>query len=47
MRTTVTFEVDLADDPQVRSPLRDKQITELTVPVNDRRLNGDGEWDPW
>ncbi len=44
MRTTVTFEGNLADDPQVRFTGSGKQITEITVPVNQRRQNNDGEW---
>ena len=44
MRTTVTFEGNLADDPQVRFTGSGKQITEITVLVSERRLNGAGEW---
>jgi single-strand DNA-binding protein len=44
MRTTVTFEGNLADDPQTRFTGSGKQITELTVLVNQRRQNSDGEW---
>ncbi|HZM79616.1 MAG TPA: single-stranded DNA-binding protein [Candidatus Limnocylindrales bacterium] len=44
MRTTVTFEGNLVDDPQVRFTPSGKQITEITVLVNERRQNGDGEW---
>ena len=44
MRTTVTFEGNLADDPQVRFTPSGKQITEITVLVNQRRQNSDGEW---
>ncbi len=44
MRTTVTFEGNLADDPQVRFTPSGKQITELTVLVNQRRQNSEGEW---
>jgi single-strand DNA-binding protein len=44
MRTTVTFEGNLADDPQVRFTPSGKQITEITVLANHRRQNGDGEW---
>jgi single-strand DNA-binding protein len=44
MRTTVTFEGNLADDPQVRFTGSGKQITEITVLVNQRRQNGDGQW---
>jgi single-strand DNA-binding protein len=44
MRTSVTFEGNLADDPQVRFTPSGKQITELTVLVNQRRHNSDGEW---
>jgi single-strand DNA-binding protein len=44
MRTTVTFEGNLADDPHVRFTPSGKQITELTVLVNQRRQTGDGEW---
>jgi single-strand DNA-binding protein len=44
MRTTVTFEGNLADDPQVRFTPSGKQITEITVLINQRRQNGDGEW---
>ncbi len=44
MRTTVTFEGNLADDPQVRFTPSGKQITELTVLINQRRQNNDGQW---
>ena len=44
MRTTVTFEGNLADDPQVRFTPLGKQVTELTVLVNQRREDGEGEW---
>jgi single-strand DNA-binding protein len=44
MRTTVTFEGNLADYPQTRFTPSGKQITELTVLVNQRRQNGEGEW---
>jgi single-strand DNA-binding protein len=44
MRTTVTFEGNLADDPQIRFTPSGKQVTELTVLVNQRRQNTDGEW---
>jgi single-strand DNA-binding protein len=44
MRTTVTFEGNLADDPQVRFTGSGKPITELTVLVNQRRQNNEGEW---
>jgi single-strand DNA-binding protein len=44
MRTTVTFEGNLADDPQTRFIGSGKQITELTVLVNQRRHNNRGEW---
>jgi single-strand DNA-binding protein len=44
MRTTVTFEGNLADDPQVRFTPSGKQITEITVLVNQRRQTSDGEW---
>jgi single-strand DNA-binding protein len=44
MRTTVTFEGNLADDPQVRFTPSGKQITEITVLVNERRLDGEGVW---
>jgi single-strand DNA-binding protein len=44
MRTTVTFEGNLADYPQTRFTQSGKQITELTVLVNQRRQNGEGEW---
>jgi single-strand DNA-binding protein len=44
MRTTVTFEGNLADDPQVRFTPSGKGITELTVLVNQRRQDGEGEW---
>ena len=44
MRTTVTFEGNLADDPQVRFTGSGKQVTEITVLVNARRQNSDGEW---
>ena len=39
-----TFEGNLADDPQVRFTPSGKQITEITVLVNQRRQNSDGEW---
>ncbi len=42
--TTVLFEGNLADDPQVRFTGSGKQITEITVLVNQRRHNNDGEW---
>ena len=44
MRTTVTFEGNLADNPQVRFTPSGKQVTELTVLVSERRLNAEGEW---
>ena len=44
MRTAVTFEGNLADDPQVRFTPAGKQITEITVLVNQRRQDSDGEW---
>jgi single-strand DNA-binding protein len=44
MRTTVTFEGNLADDPQVRFTPSGKLVTEITVLVNERRLNSDGQW---
>jgi single-strand DNA-binding protein len=44
MHTTVTFEGNLADDPQTRFTPSGKQITEITVLVNQRRQNNDGEW---
>ena len=44
MRTTMTFEGNLADDPQVRFTPSGKQVTEITVLVNQRRQNSDGEW---
>ena len=44
MRTTVTFEGNLADHPQTRFTPAGKQITELTVLVNQRRQNEVGEW---
>jgi single-strand DNA-binding protein len=44
MRTSVTFEGNLAHDPQVQFTPSGKQITEITVLVNERRQNGDGEW---
>ena len=44
MRATVTFEGNLADDPQVRLTPSGKPITEITVLVNARRQNSDGEW---
>jgi hypothetical protein len=44
MRTTVTFEGNLADDPHVRFTASGKQITELAVLVNARRQNSDGAW---
>jgi single-strand DNA-binding protein len=39
MRATVTFDGNLADDPHVRLTGSGKQITELTVLVNQRRQN--------
>jgi hypothetical protein len=39
----VTFEDNLADDPQVRVTPSGKQITEITVLINQRRLYGDGQ----
>ncbi len=44
MRTSVTFEGNLADDPQVRFTPSGKQIGEITVLVNQRRQTGAGEW---
>jgi single-strand DNA-binding protein len=44
MRTTVTFEGNLAGDPQIRFTGSGKQVTELTVLVNQRRQNSEGEW---
>jgi single-strand DNA-binding protein len=44
MRTTVTFEGNLADDPQTRFTPSGKQITELIVLVNARRPTSEGEW---
>jgi single-strand DNA-binding protein len=44
MRTSVTFEGNLAHDPQVRFTPSGKQITEITVLVNERRQDGGGEW---
>jgi hypothetical protein len=44
MRTTITFEGNLADDPQTRVTGSGRQVTELTVLVNQRRHNSDGEW---
>src|SRR4029450_285817 len=44
MRTTVTFEGNLADDPQVRFTGSGKQVTEITVLFNQRRKNEDGQW---
>jgi single-strand DNA-binding protein len=44
MRTPVTFEGNLADDPQVRFTPSGKQITEITVLVNQRRQTSDGVW---
>ncbi len=44
MRTTITFEGNLADDPQTRFTPSGKQVTELTVLVNQRRQNEVGEW---
>ena len=44
MRTTVTFEGDLADDPQVRFTPSGQQITEITVLVNERRPSNVGGW---
>jgi len=45
MRTTVTFEGNLAADPELRYTGAGKQVVEFTVLVNERRLSGDtGEW---
>ena len=44
MRTTITFEGNLADDPQTRFTPSGKPITQMTVLVNARRQNSDGEW---
>jgi single-strand DNA-binding protein len=44
MRTTVTSEGNLADDPRTRFTGSGKQVTELTVLVNQRRQDGDGKW---
>ena len=44
MRTSVTFEGNLVDDPQVRFTASGKQVTEITVLVNERRHNSDGGW---
>jgi single-strand DNA-binding protein len=44
MRTAVTFEGNLADDPQTRFTPSGRQVTELTVLVNQRRQTSDGEW---
>jgi single-strand DNA-binding protein len=44
MRTTVTFDGSLVDDPQVRFTPSGKQVPELIVLVNQRRQNSDGEW---
>jgi single-strand DNA-binding protein len=44
MRTTVTFEGNLADDLQVRFTPSGKRVTELTVLVNQRRQNNEGQW---
>ena len=43
MRTTVTFEGNLADDPQVRFTTSDQQRTEIAEPVNRAGKNTDGE----
>ena len=46
MRTTVTFEGNLAADPELRYTASGKQVVEFTVLVNERRLNTDtGEWE--
>jgi single-strand DNA-binding protein len=46
MRTTVTFEGNLAADPELRYTASGKQIVELTVLVNERRHNPDtGDWE--
>jgi single-strand DNA-binding protein len=46
MRTTVTFEGNLATDPELRYTGSGKQVVEFTVLVNERRLNSDsGGWD--
>jgi single-strand DNA-binding protein len=46
MRTTVTFEGNLAADPELRYTPSGKQIVEFTVLVNERRHNSDsGEWE--
>jgi single-strand DNA-binding protein len=44
MRTSVTFEGNLAHAPQVRFTGSGKQITEITVPVSERRHNSNGAW---
>ena len=46
MRTTVTFEGNLAADPELRYTPTGRQIVEFTVLVNERRLNTTaGEWE--
>jgi single-strand DNA-binding protein len=46
MRTTVTFEGNLAADPELRSAGSGKQVVEFTVLVNERRRSSDiGEWE--
>jgi hypothetical protein len=42
MRTTVTFERNLAGDPQVWFTGSGKQVSELTVLVNQRQQNNEG-----
>lgn len=45
MINTITFEGHLAEDPQLHITPSGKQIAELTVLVNERRRNADGEWE--
>ena len=45
LTTTVTFEGNLAADPECASPPHRKQLAELRVLVNARRQNDAGEWE--
>ena len=45
LTTTVTFEGNLAADPELRFTSTGKQLAELRVLVNPRRQNDAGEWE--
>lgn len=45
LTTTVTFEGNLAADPELRFTPTGKQLAELRVLVNARRQNDAGEWE--